>query len=214
MNTTRLQAQEVFQRRPHGGVVQDNKPPRRFTAASSEPVAATTQAVTATIQPVTVIPSADNRSKHHGSETRQLELIAGRVPPHIKSEVHRLAELRGETESKTVRYLVEQGLARTIAEQSGVMIRQTIQVSVRQEFQKFSDRWGTLNFSVYLAAEQGRGMHVKELYCQLDANDVGKLPDMIRGFRQEALNNLKFYKYSLEDIEAMIDETVPWQSAR
>jgi hypothetical protein len=214
MNTTRLQAQEVFQRRPNAGVVQDNQPPRRLTAASAEPVTAESQAVTVTRDPITVIPPADNRPKHHGSETRQLELIAGRVPSHIKSEVNRLAELRGETESKTVRHLVEQALARTIAEQFGVMIRQTIQEAVRQEFQKFSDRWGTLNFSVYLAAEQGRVMQVKELYSKLDAKDVGKLPEMIRGFRQEALSNLKYYKYSLKDIEAMIDETVPWQSSR
>jgi hypothetical protein len=214
MNTTILQAQEVFQRRPHAGVGQDNKPPRRLTAASAQPVTAESQAVNDTIAPITVIPTADNRPTHHGSETRQLELIAGRVPPHIKSEVNRLAELRGETESKTVRHLVEQALARTIAEQFGVMIRQTIQEAVRQEFQKFSDRWGTLNFSVYCAAEQGRVMQAKELYSKLNAKDVRKFPEMIRGFRQEALDNLKFYKYSLKDIEAMIDETVPWQSSR
>jgi hypothetical protein len=212
MNTTARKPQEVFLRRPNAGVVRDNKPPRRLTAASVQPETAESQAVTKTIDPVTVISQADNRPTHHGSETRQLELIAGRVPPHIKSEVNRMAKLRGEKPSKTVRHLVEQALARTIAEGFGVMIRQTIQEAVRQEFQKFSDRWGTVNFATYLAAEQGRVMQQKELYNKLDAKDVGKLPEMIRGFRQAAINNLKFYKYSLKDIEAMIDEYVPWQS--
>ena len=214
MNSTALTTQEVFRRTAHGGVVRDNKPPRRLTTASYQPVTAESQAVTQTQDPLTVIPPADNRPTHHGSETRKTELVAGRVAPHIKSEVNRLAKLRGETPSRTVAWLVEQALARTIAEQFGVMIRQTIQESVRQEFQKFIDRWGSLNFSVYLAAEVGRIMQVKELRSQLAATDVGTLPEMIKGFRQEALNNLKYYKYSLKDIEAMIDETVPWQSSK
>jgi hypothetical protein len=211
MNGTILQAQEVFQRQAHGGVVQDNKPPRRLTAASVQPVTAEPQAVTTTIDPVTVIPSADNRPTHHGSETRQLELIAGRVPPHIKSEVNRLAKLKGETESKTVRDLVEQALARTIAEQFGVMIRQTIQEAVRQEFQSFTNRMGKLVFSAYLAAEQGRLMHIDELRKTLPAKEVVNLPQKVRGYRQQALDNLKFYNYSIKDVEAAATETVPWQ---
>ncbi len=214
MNDTAKQPQEIFTRQPDAGVGQDNKPPGRFTAASPQPVTAESQAVTQTQDPVTVIPPADHRPAHHGSETRKTELVAGRVAPHIKSEVNRLAKLRGEKPSKTLAWLVEQALARTIAEQFGVMIRQTIQESVRQEFQKFTNRWGSLTFSVYLAAEVGRIMQVKELRSQLAANDVGKLPEMIKGFRQEALNNLKYYKYILKDIEAMLDETVPWQSSK
>jgi hypothetical protein len=136
------------------------------------------------------------------------------VRRQIKAEVTRIEQVTGWSQSKVVGTLVEEALAHRMGEQFAVMIRQTIQEAVRQEFQKFSDRWGTLTFSVYLAAEQGRVMQVKELYSKLDAKDVSKLPEMIRGFRHEALSNLKYYKYSLKDIEAMIDETVPWQSSR
>src|SRR5687768_5827364 len=135
MLATGGQAYEVFQRQAHGGVGQDNKPPRRLTSASEQPVTAKAQAVTTPIDSVTVIPSADNRPKHHGSETRRTELIAGRVPPHIKSELLRVAKLKGWSPSEAVARLVEQALARTIAEQFGVMIRQTIQEAVRREFQ-------------------------------------------------------------------------------
>jgi hypothetical protein len=201
----------IFEAPADAGVVQDKKPPRRLTAGVSEPVTAKPQAVTTTIDPVTVIPPADNRPTHHGSETRKTELVAGRVSPHIKSEVNRLAKLRGETPSKTVAWLVEQALARTIAEQFGVMIRQTIQEAVRQEFQKYTNRMGKLTFSAYLAAEQGRLMHIDELRKLLDNKAVRNLPQMIRGTRQDALNNLKFYNYSLDDIEAMVNEKLPWQ---
>src|SRR5688500_806943 len=196
MNGTIHQAQAVFQRQAHGGVGQDKKPPRRFTAASVQPVTAEPQAVTTTIDPVTVISQADNRPKHHGSETRRTELIAGRVPPHIKSEVGRIAKLRGWSPSETVARLVEQALARTIAEQFGVMIRQTIQEAVRQEFQNYTNRMGKLTFSAYLAAEQGRLMHIDELRYTLDPKDVGTLPQKIRGYHQQALKNLKLYNYS------------------
>ncbi len=214
MNGTAKQPQEVFRRPPHGGVGQDNKPPRRLTAASAEPVTAESQAVTETGDPITVLPPADHRPTHHGSETRKTELVAGRVSPPIKSEVNRLAKMRGETPSKTVAWLVEQALARTIAEQFGVMIRQTIQEAVRQEFQKFTNRMGKLTFSAYLAAEQGRLMQLKQFRSQLDPKEVANLPQMIRGYRQEALDNLKFYNYSITDVEAAATETVPWQSSK
>jgi hypothetical protein len=170
--------------------------------------------VTTTIDPVTVIPPADNRPKHHGSETRQLELIAGRVPPHIKSEVNRIAKLKGWKPSKTVAWLVEQALARTIAEQFGVMIRQTIQEAVRQEFQIYTNRMGKLQFSGYMAAEQGRLMHIDTLRHQLPPQGVANLPQKIRGYRQQALDNLKFYNYSIKDVEKAATETVPWQSSK
>jgi hypothetical protein len=67
--------------------------------------------------------AADIRPKHHGSETRQTLQIAGRVKPAVKSEVARIAKLKGWTESKTVATLVEQALAGNLAEQFGVMLK-------------------------------------------------------------------------------------------
>jgi hypothetical protein len=59
---------------------------------------------------------AVNRTKRHGSETRKLALTAGRIPPHLKDQVLRRAEKRGWSESKTVADLLEQALAKGLAE--------------------------------------------------------------------------------------------------
>jgi len=211
MNSEPRGEREIFQRQTNAGVGQDNKPPRRLTAASVQPVAAETQAVTATIDPVTIIPPADNRQTHHGSETRQLELIAGRVPSPIKSEVDRLAQKMGWTQSRTVRHLVEQALARSIAEQFGVMIRQTIQEVVREEFRIYTNRMGKLTFNAYLAAEQGRLLHIEDMRVNLGPEQIGDLTQIITRSRKQARDNLKFYNYSTEDVEKAATETLPWQ---
>jgi hypothetical protein len=209
VNKTPLQEQEIFLQQAHGGVGQDKKPPGRFTAGMSEPVTATSARETATDQSVTVLDLADNRPKHHGSENRQTEQIAGRVPLHIKSEVLRMAKLKGWTESYTVRTLVEEALAKTIAEQFGVMIRQTIQEAVRQEFQVYTNRMGKLNFSTYLAAEQGRLLNIEHL--RLDMGNTNDLPQMIVRTQQQSRDNLKLYNYSIKDVEEAATETVLWQ---
>jgi hypothetical protein len=85
--------QSIFDAVAHAGVLQDKYPPTRIKAASEEPATASMP--------------ADNRPNHHGSEKRQTQQIAGRVLPHIKSEVVRVAKLKGWTESKTVAALVE-----------------------------------------------------------------------------------------------------------
>ena len=213
------QIQEVFIRQPHGGVVQDNKPPWRLTAASAEPATATEPAVgnkwgTASKDNADRQLAVD-RPTHHGSETRRTEQVTGRVFPTLKAQLLKVAKQRGaKSESGAVAMAVEVFVANEFGKQFMVMIRQTIQETVRQEFQKFTNRWGKLTFSTYLAAEQGRLMLIKQLRSQLDAKDVANLPQMIRGYRQEALDNLKFYKYSIKDVEAAASETVPWQSSK
>src|SRR5206468_12040230 len=92
---------------------------------------------------------ADNRPTHHGSETRQTEQIAGRVLPHIKSEVVRLAKLKGWTESKTVATLVEQALARSLAEQFGVMLKATIQDAITRQMHKENNRAANLALEAF-----------------------------------------------------------------
>jgi hypothetical protein len=201
-----LQERKISGRRPHGGVVQDNKPPRRLMADSPQPVTAVPPAVNHLNGTNTAPLPADNRPTHHGSETRQLELIAGRVPQHIKSEVLRIAKLKGWTESYTVRSLVEQALARTIAEQFGVMIKQTIQEAVREEFRSYTNRMGKLTYSAYLAAEQGRLMGIENLRVTLD--DPNTLSQKITSSLQQARENLKFYNHGIEDVEKAATETL------
>src|SRR3954467_7303757 len=74
---------------PTGRVGQDKYPPRRIYVNTDEPVSVSKQ--------------GENRRKHHGSEKRQTEMVAGRVPFHIKLAVVQLAEKKGQTESKTVK---------------------------------------------------------------------------------------------------------------
>jgi hypothetical protein len=59
--------------------------------------------------------AADIRPKHHGSETRQTLQIAGRVSPALKSEIIRIAKLKGWTESKTTQMRQENNRAGNLA---------------------------------------------------------------------------------------------------
>jgi hypothetical protein len=92
----------IFEGKTHTGVMQDKYPPGRISAGMRQPATAT---VVADLNPLlstntsrsqnTHASAADMRQKHHGSETRQTVQIAGRVKPAVKSEVVRLAKLKG-----------------------------------------------------------------------------------------------------------------------
>ena len=141
----------VFKQQAYAGVMQDKYPPVRIYAASREPAtagkAADIQASGGTniprVQNEAVFPAPD-RPKHHGSETRQTIQIAGRVKPAIKSEVTRVARLKGWTESKTVASLVEQALAANLAESFAVMLKATIQDAVTKQMRQENSRAGKL----------------------------------------------------------------------
>jgi hypothetical protein len=192
--------------------VQDKKPPRRLTAASVQPATATTPAVGSKGGSATAVVTVhDHRvdtqqavahSTHHGSETRKTEQVTGRVSPVLKAQLLKLAKGQGaQTESRAVKMAVEVFVANEFGRQFLTMIRQTIQETVRQEFQAYTNRFGKLTFSAYLAAEQGRLLHIKHLRATLQPKDIGDIPQMIKNARGEAWDNLKFYNYSLNDIE-------------
>jgi hypothetical protein len=135
---------EVTKERPETGVRQDKIPPRRLSVASVQPVTAATQ--------------QENRQKHHGSETRRTEHTGGRVPPHIKSEVLRIAKVNGWTESKTVATLLEQAITQRLGEQLGVMLKQTVKDAVKEEYSRQSNRQTNLMFRMVFTIEQIRLM--------------------------------------------------------
>src|SRR5512132_1848194 len=91
----------IFEGKTHTGVMQDKYLPRRISAGMKEPATAT---VVADLNPRVSTNSnraqnsaqsqADDRPKHHGSETRQSVQISSRVKPNIKSEVARVAKLK------------------------------------------------------------------------------------------------------------------------
>jgi hypothetical protein len=207
-----LQEGNIFEGRTNTGVVQDKKPPGRLTARRGEPATADPGAVGNKGGQATAITGAVDRLTHHGSETRRTEQVTGRILPVLKAQLLKVAKQRGaKTESRAVAMAVEVFVADSFAQQYAVMIRQTIQETVRQEFQRYTNRMGKLTFAGYLAAEQGRLMEIENLRYSLDQKDIVNLPQKITSFRQQALENLKFYSYSIEDVEKMASESVPWQ---
>jgi len=212
-----LKAGEIYGGRVNAGVGQDKKPPWRLTAASIQPATASTPAVgeiggRATATEYKTTPLAVNRPTHHGSETRKTEQVSGRVSPALKTQLLQLAKKQGaKTESSAVKMAVEVFVANEFGRQFLTMIRQTIQETVRQEFQAYTSRFGKLTFASYLAAEWGRVLHIDNLRCTLDPKDIGDLPQMIKSARKQAWDNLKFYNYSLTDIDNAVSESVPWQ---
>ena len=202
--------------------MQDKQPPGRLTAASGEPATAESPAVGSKGGAATAVAtapeynvgtqSAVDRPTHHGSETRRTEQVTGRVLPVLKAQLLKVAKQRGaKNESTAVKMAVEVFVANDFGKQFLTMIRQTIQETVRQEFQAYTNRMGKLNFAGYLAAEQGRLLQIENFRYTLDQKDIGTLPRIITSARQQAFDNLKFYNYSLEDIEKAASETVPWQ---
>jgi hypothetical protein len=207
-----LKGGEIYGGRTNAGVVQDKQPPGRLTAASDQPATADDPAVGNKGGHATAISAAVDRPTHHGSETRRTEQVTGRVLPVLKSQLLEVAKQRGaKNESTAVKMAIEVFVANDFGKQFLTMIRQTIQETVRQEFQAYTNRFGKLTFASYLAAEQGRLHHIDNLRSTLGPNDIGTLPQMITNARKQAWDNLKYYNYSLQDIEKAISETVPWQ---
>jgi hypothetical protein len=195
--------------------VQDKQPPGRLTARRGEPATAQNPAVGSKggqATAITTITAAVDRPTHHGSETRQTAQVTGRVLPVLKTKLLEVAKQRGaKTESRAVAMAVEVFVANEFGKQFLVMIRQTIQETVRQEFQAYTNRFGKLTFASYLTAEWGRLLQIDNLRSTLDPKDISALPQKIKNARQQAWDNLKFYNYSLTDIEKAVSETVPWQ---
>ena len=161
-----LKAGEIYGGRTHAGVVQDKQPPGRMTAATVQPATANDPAVGSKGGVASAVitvhehradtQQAVDRPTHHGSETRRTEQVTGRVSPVLKAQLLKLAKVQGaKTESRAVKMAVEVFVANEFGQQFLEKIRQTIQEIIRQEFQAYTNRFGKLTFSAYLAAEQG-----------------------------------------------------------
>jgi hypothetical protein len=133
--------------------------------------------------------AADTRQKHHGSETRQTVQIAGRVKPAVKSEVVRLAKLKGWTESKTVAVLVESALAANLAEQFALMLKATIQDAVTKQMRQENNRAGNLALEAFHSAEEGRVLIVYLIRLFL-GSDIDILPQIIKDAQDQTRENV------------------------
>jgi hypothetical protein len=216
-----LKGGSIFEWRENAGVGQDKQPQARLTADRGEPATADIHAVGSKGGSATAAetaheykadtPPAVDRKTQHGSENRRKEQVTGRVLPVLKSQLLKVAKQRGaKTESGAVVMAVEVFVANEFGTQFLVMIRQTIQETIRQEFKAYTSRFGKLTFSAYLAAEQGRLLAIEHLRLTLGKQDIGTLPQKIKSIRDQAWENLKFYNYSITDIEKAASET-PWQ---
>jgi hypothetical protein len=197
MNSQKDQKEiRVFEGKTHTGIMQDKYPLTRITAGSRQAATAT---LVADLTPRvdknssrTQNPNgqpADNRPKHHGSETRQTLQIAGRVKPAVKSEVTRLAKLKGWTESKTVADLVEQALAGSLAEQFSVMLRTTIQEAVTTQMRQENSRAGNLALEAFYSAEEARILTVYLIRLFL-GSDIDILPQIIKDAQDQTRENV------------------------
>ena len=171
-------AGDIFKREEvDASVMQDKKPPGRLTAGSSQPVTATETRETAssqsrTQQDGTVPPTdvavnrqtgsdtggtpADNFQKHHGSETRQLSLVAGRLAPHLKTQVLKRAKDKGWSESKTVADLVEQALANDLAKSFAVSLKNSLTAALTGEVRKEHNRAANIALEAFYSSEESR----------------------------------------------------------
>jgi hypothetical protein len=79
----------------NAGVGQDKYPPRRIDVFSDQPQSAEEPPISAKSAPPPANPPADNRPKHHGSETRQTLQIWGRAPITTKVKIQAMAKAQG-----------------------------------------------------------------------------------------------------------------------
>jgi hypothetical protein len=186
--------QMIFKRGTHAGVMQDKYPPGRIHAGSGQPATVSNpeQNRLMSTNPTRSQNDtpADDRPKHHGSETRQTQQIAGRVSPHLKAEVVRVAKLKGWTESKTVASLVEQALAHNLAEEFAVMLKNTLKEAITQQMRKENTRAGNLALEAFYSAEEGRITSIYLLRFLL-GEDIELLPQIIKDCQTQARENVE-----------------------
>jgi hypothetical protein len=213
MNGTALQAQDIFQRPPHGGVGQDKQPPWRLTAALRAPATAAEPAVGsmggAASEYHADPPPAVDRPTHHGSEIRRTAQVTGRVLPVLKTQLLEVAKQRGaKTESRAVAMAVEVFVANEFGKQFLVMIRQTIQETVKTELQKDRAWLRKINLSEFLASEQAR-LHAIDVHRLLIPPNED-INNKIKENRSQAFKNLPFYFRTIE----VHDEQQSWPSLK
>jgi hypothetical protein len=171
--------------------MQDKYPPRRIDGASDQPQSATKQHVSATHASFHSNPLADNRPKHHGSETRQTAQIAGRAPFPTKAKIQAIASAQGLSESQVVVSLVQKALQIDGDLQYGAMLRPVIQDQIHQDMQAYSNRTANIGLQAYYAAEQARilAIHILRFLTDL-VESPDELPLIISVAQQEAWKHM------------------------
>jgi hypothetical protein len=205
-------AGDIFERQvTYAGVMQDKKPPRRLYAGVWQPVTARETGKTASSQSrprkngtaapkemavnrQTASTPADTFRKHHGSETRQLSLVAGRIAPHLKTQVLKRAKDKGWGESKTVADLVEQALANDLAQSFAVTLKNSLTDALTGEVRREHNRAANIALEAFASSEESRILTIYTLRFIL--GDAELLSEVIEEARREARESLKRYSYA------------------
>jgi hypothetical protein len=197
----------------NAGVRQDKYPPGRIGVTSGQPQSAETQQESAKTAPPPPNPPADNRPKHHGSETRQTAQIAGRAPFSTKAKIQAMAKAHDLTESQVVVSLVHKALQIDGDVQYGAMLRPVIQDQIHKDIQSYSNRNANINRQALYSAEQNRilTIHVLRFLTDLvDASD--EFVPIIKASQQEAWNNITRMNSDLPDGPQKKEDNSEWQS--
>jgi hypothetical protein len=175
----------------NAGVVQDKYPPGRIGVASDQPQSADTSTESASNGVFHPNPPADNRPKHHGSETRQTAQIAGRAPFPTKAKIQAIAKTQGLSESQVVVNLVQKALQMDGDVQYGAMLRPVIQDQIHKDMQSYSNRTANINFQALYAAEQTRLLSIHILRFLTDLVDSpDELVPIITASKENAMENI------------------------
>jgi len=175
----------------NAGVMQDKYPPGRIDVFSDQPQSAGTPPESAKNTSSPTNPPADNRPKHHGSETRQTAQIWGRAPFATKAKIQAMAKVQGLSESEVVVNLVHKALQIDGDVQYGAMLRPVIQDQIHKDIQSYSNRNFTMNWQALYAAEDNRllSIHILRFLTDLvDASD--ELVPIITACQQNAWDNI------------------------
>jgi hypothetical protein len=139
----------------NAGVMQDKYPPGRIQVFSDQPQSAGAPPVSAKNTSSSTKPPADNRPKHHGSETRQTLQIWGRAPIATKVKIQAMAKAQGLSESEIVVSLVHKAMQIDGDVQYGAMLRPVIQDQIHKDIQSYSNRNTNINRQALYASRFG-----------------------------------------------------------
>jgi hypothetical protein len=158
-------------------------------------------------------PPADNRPKHHGSETRQTAQIAGRAPFPTKAKIQAMAHAQGLTESKVVVSLVHKALQIDGDVQYGAMLRPVIQDQIHKDIQSFSNRTANINLQALYAAEQNRLLSIHILRFLTDLVDApDELVPIITACQENALKTITKMNSDIPAAPFRKEDNREWQS--
>jgi hypothetical protein len=197
----------------YAGVRQDKYPPGRISVASGQPQSADRPTESARSTEFPPNPPADNRPKHHGSETRQTAQIAGRAPFATKAKIASIAKAQGLTESKVVVDLIHKALQMDADVQYGAMLRPVIQDQIHKDIQSYSNRTANIGLQAYYAAEQARILAIHTLRFVTDlVESPDELPLIITAAQEQAWKNMTNMNHHKTAATGIQEDEEPWQS--